>query len=57
MLQAALADSLEEQREHRTSATVAESVGRWRRGMDPEMLDACHEWLAEPLQAFGYEIQ
>ena len=32
VLQAALADSREEQREHRTSATVAESVGRWRRG-------------------------
>ena len=57
VLGAALADSREEQRDHRTSATVADSVGRWQRGMDPEMLDACHRWLEEPLQAFGYEIQ
>jgi hypothetical protein len=57
VLQAAHAESAEEQSDHRTSATVAESVGRWRHGMEPAMLHECNKWLGGPLQAFGYEIQ
>jgi hypothetical protein len=39
---------------HRTSATPADSVGRWRRDLDPALVRVCEEELGEALGTFGY---
>jgi len=40
---------------HRTTTTVEESIGRWRRDLPDELRSASAEFLDEPLLAFGYE--
>jgi hypothetical protein len=44
------------QREHQTSERVPDSVGRWRRELDPAMKGMCREILADALTAFGYDL-
>jgi hypothetical protein len=41
---------------HMTSASVADSVGRWRREMDPALLDMFREGLGRELAALDYEV-
>ncbi|WP_448574225.1 sulfotransferase family protein [Trichothermofontia sp.] len=50
----AQADS-ESLQSHRTSTTIATSIGRWRTDLSPALQTLCHEVLASPLQAFGYD--
>lgn len=40
---------------HRTVADAAESIGRWRRDLSREVIDACEAALGPALEAFGYE--
>jgi hypothetical protein len=40
---------------HRTTQTLAESVGRWSRDLDPSLQHACVEALGDALAVFGYE--
>ena len=40
---------------HRTIADPADSVGRWRRDLSREVMDACEAALGPSLEAFGYE--
>ena len=47
-------ESPDAQAEHRTSPSLDASIGRWRTEMKPDVMAACEETLAEPLQAFGY---
>ncbi len=39
---------------HRTSVTSADSVGRWRRDLDPALVRVCEEALGDALTGFGY---
>jgi hypothetical protein len=39
---------------HRTSATAEDSVGRWRRDLDPSLVRVCEEELRHALGTFGY---
>jgi len=39
---------------HVTSATAADSIGRWRRDLSPELQRLCEESLGDGLEAFGY---
>jgi hypothetical protein len=39
---------------HGTSRTAADSVGRWRQDLGPELLSVCEEAFAEALEEFGY---
>lgn len=39
---------------HRTSASPAESVGRWRAALGPALAKRCNAEFAEALTAFGY---
>ena len=39
---------------HRTTSSAADSVGRWRRELDPDVQRLCNERFARPLDAFGY---
>jgi hypothetical protein len=39
---------------HRTSSSVEESVGRWRRDLTPEQQAACEEVFEDVLLQFGY---
>ncbi len=41
--------------DHATSASVAASLGRWRRELDPALQAYCTAALGEALAAFGYE--
>jgi Sulfotransferase family len=50
-----LREELPELREHGTSDGPRESVGRWRRDLDPELALACEQSLGPALAAFGYE--
>jgi hypothetical protein len=45
------------QSNHQTSASVSESVGRWRKELSPELLAVCQESFGDVLTAFGYEEQ
>ncbi len=45
------------QGDHATSASVAESLGRWRRELDPTLQAYCTAALGKALGAFGYETQ
>ena len=38
---------------HRT-ATVVESIGRWRRDLAPDVQETCDATLGPALRAFGY---
>jgi hypothetical protein len=38
---------------HRTSANPEASIGRWRRDLDPSLVEYCRE----PLAAFGYDVE
>jgi hypothetical protein len=40
--------------EHRTSADAASSIGRWRRDLAPDLVDACEHSVGEALEAWGY---
>jgi hypothetical protein len=40
---------------HRTSAGLRDSVGRWRREPDQDLVALCEEAFAGPLELFGYE--
>ena len=40
--------------EHRTSADAASSIGRWRRDLAPDLVDACERSVGEALEAWGY---
>lgn len=40
---------------HRTVADAAESIGRWRQDLSPEVAEACETALGPALEAFGYE--
>jgi hypothetical protein len=40
--------------EHRTSADSASSIGRWRRDLEPELVEACERAVAPALEAWGY---
>jgi hypothetical protein len=42
------------QEPHVTSATGAQSIGRWRRDLPPELRRLCEESLGNGLEAFGY---
>jgi hypothetical protein len=39
---------------HRTTPDAAASIGRWRRDLDPDLLEACEHVAAGALEAFGY---
>ncbi len=39
---------------HRTSPSAQDSVGRWRRDLDPHLIRVCDEELHDALEAFGY---
>jgi hypothetical protein len=41
--------------EHRTTPSIADSIGRWRRELAPELLAACREHLDPVLGECGYE--
>jgi hypothetical protein len=41
-------------RDHQTSGGPAESIGRWKRDLEPSLQKACEEAFAETLEAFGY---
>lgn len=40
--------------QHRTSADAASSIGRWRRDLEPALVDACERSVGEALEAWGY---
>jgi hypothetical protein len=54
MLERVSPDREESMKDHRTSASAAESVGRWRRELDPRLVRASEEALGEILTEFGY---
>ena len=39
---------------HRTSPSARDSVGRWRRDLDPDLMRVCDQELHDVLEAFGY---
>jgi hypothetical protein len=41
-------------RDHQTSGGPAESIGRWKRDLEPRLLKACEEAFGETLAEFGY---
>lgn len=41
---------------HRTSSDPRASIGRWRTELGPELVSACRDAFAEPLEAFGYAL-
>jgi hypothetical protein len=40
---------------HRTVPDPADSIGRWRTDLSPELQSACEEALGPALRSFGYE--
>ena len=42
------------ERQHRTSASLTESMGRWRKDLDPELIAVCEDVFGEALLEFGY---
>jgi Sulfotransferase family len=51
---ASAGESLPGMDRHRTTADVARSIGRWRRDLDPPLVEACERRLAGAIAAFGY---
>jgi hypothetical protein len=43
-----------EMSEHQTTAGPEQSIGRWRRDLEPEWLEACEEAFGPALEEFGY---
>jgi hypothetical protein len=43
-----------ELQQHRTTPSLMDSVGRWRRDLSPELLAICREAFGEALADFGY---
>ncbi len=41
---------------HKTVQRAANSVGRFRRDLDPDLLQLCNEAFREGLEAFGYQV-
>jgi hypothetical protein len=41
---------------HRTAQTPDESIGRWRRDLAPELVEACEQALGFAYETFGYEL-
>jgi hypothetical protein len=41
--------------EHRTTPEPASSIGRWRRDLAPELVEACERTVEPALEAWGYE--
>ena len=39
---------------HRTVTDAAASIGRWRRDLAPDVVEAAGEELRVPLESFGY---
>lgn len=39
---------------HRTVRDPAETIGRWRRDLSPDLIEVCNEALGSSLAAFGY---
>jgi Sulfotransferase family len=52
---ASLADRDSGSEGHRTVTDPAESIGRWRRDLSREVIEACGAALGPSLEAFGYE--
>lgn len=40
--------------EHRTTADTASSIGRWRRDLEPRLVEACERAVGPALEAWGY---
>ena len=53
-IRARLADELPELGDHATSAGPEQSVGRWRRDLEPGLVAECERALGPALEAFGY---
>jgi hypothetical protein len=47
----------EGQEEHRTASSVEGSVGRWRKDLPPELIEACNQSFGDVLAEFGYEVE
>ena len=45
----------EETRDHRTTATGRESIGRWRRDLDEPLAEVAQAAMGPALKAFGYD--
>lgn len=56
VLSEAMAMTPAAQAAHRTAPSAAESVGRWRRDLEPELLEACEKAFADELHEFGYHV-
>lgn len=56
VLSEAMAMTPAAQAAHRTAPSAAESVGRWRRDLKPELLEACEDAFADALDQFGYDL-
>jgi hypothetical protein len=39
---------------HGTSASATDSIGRWRKELEPSLRDACEEAFGQALETFGY---
>lgn len=50
-----LSEELPELSEHRTTASVQHSIGRWRTDLDPDVRAACERAFGDALALFGYE--
>lgn len=55
MLRRASAENAEMQR-HKTSAAVADSLGRWQTSLTPSVQSVCQEVLGDVLHQFGYSV-
>ena len=55
LLQRAMVDTTE-LAGHRTASTAQESIGRWRRDLDPATQLLCREVFGESLEQFGYKL-
>jgi hypothetical protein len=56
VLQRAAELTPDRQEHHKTTKGPAESIGRWRRDLAPELQAACHETFGDVLKEFGYEV-
>jgi Sulfotransferase family len=54
MIQRSSDETLDMQ-EHRTIPDPQQSIGRWRRDLDPSLQDVCQEAFGDILREFGYE--
>ena len=54
MLERASANRPDRQLDHRTSSEPADSIGRWRRDLSPQLQDVCEQAFGNVLREFGY---